>query len=39
MELQGKIKTIHPLEEKGEKKFKTQEITLDRTSEYNGDRK
>ena len=39
MELQGKIKTIHQLEEKGEKKFKTQEITLDRTSEYNGDRK
>ena len=39
MELQGKIKTIHPLEEKGERKFKTQEITLDRTSEYNGDRK
>lgn len=39
MELQGKIKTIHPLEVKGEKQFKTQEITLDRTSEYQGQRK
>ena len=36
MELQGVIKQINPTEERGEKKFKTRTIILDRTSTYQG---
>lgn len=39
MELQGKIKTINPIELKGANQFKTRKIMLDRTTEYEGQRR